>query len=107
MLEKPEIDYNTQNQLHRGRKPKHKPAPYRKESAEAKQRREERERRETEIEEANQKRQMKREEHEQFRKAMDRARKPGRDGQRRLGRESKLLPQMVENLLERLKDQNS
>ena len=44
-------------------------------------------------------RQRKAEERERFRRAMAKARKPGRDGQRRLGRESGLLLEKVKKLV--------
>ena len=105
MLENLEASPHLQKQPPRGRHSRPKPAPFKKESDNARQRKDERERRELKIEETHRKRQAAREEHDRFRKAMDKARKPGRDGQRRLGRESRLLPQMVENLLGRLQDQ--
>ena len=105
------LDSSRDNQNRRGKPPdlrfsRHKPAPFEKEFSQAKRRKEEQERRNREIEEANRRRQSRREEHQRFRKALEKARQPDRNGQRRLGRESKLLPQMVESLLERLKDQH-
>lgn len=44
-------------------------------------------------------RQRKTEDRERFRRAMAKARKPGRDGQRRLGRESGLLLEKVKNMV--------
>ncbi|KAK5633407.1 hypothetical protein RRF57_009121 [Xylaria bambusicola] len=60
--------------------------------AEAAERAAEKERREAE-------RQRKNEERERFRRAMAKARKPGRDGQRRLGRESGLLLEKVKKMV--------
>ncbi|KAI0905439.1 hypothetical protein F4824DRAFT_491474 [Ustulina deusta] len=60
--------------------------------AEAAERAAEKERREAE-------RQCKTEERERFRRAMAKARKPGRDGQRRLGRESGLLLEKVKKMV--------
>ncbi|KAI0521441.1 hypothetical protein F5B22DRAFT_596846 [Xylaria bambusicola] len=60
--------------------------------AEAAERAAEKERREVE-------RQRKNEERERFRRAMAKARKPGRDGQRRLGRESGLLLEKVKKMV--------
>jgi hypothetical protein len=60
--------------------------------AEAAERAAERDRRDAE-------RQRKNEERERFRRAVAKARKPGRDGQRRLGRESGLLLEKVKKLV--------
>ena len=105
------LDISEGNQNHHERPvdkriPRSKPAPFEREFSRACQRKDEQERRKKEIEEADRRRQARREEHLKFRKALENARKPDRNGQRKLGRESKLLPKMVENLLERLKDQN-
>ncbi|KAI1294283.1 hypothetical protein F5Y03DRAFT_373291 [Xylaria venustula] len=60
--------------------------------AEAAERQAEKERRDAE-------RQRKTDERERFRRAMAKARKPGRDGQRRLGRESGLLLEKVKRMV--------
>lgn len=65
----------------------------------------EKEKRDLEHKEAEEKRQeqrRKRAEYQKFRKSVEKARRPDKKGQRRLGRECKLLPRMVETLLQRL-----
>ncbi|KAK4697281.1 hypothetical protein P7C71_g766, partial [Lecanoromycetidae sp. Uapishka_2] len=79
--------------------PRPKVVPFQKEALHAQQRREERERRQKEIEERNRERQAKIEERERFRKAMAKARTGGRDGQRKLGRESKVLLEKVQRMM--------
>lgn len=76
-----------------------KPIPFRKEAQLAQQRIEERELRQKQIEENNQQRQAKIEERERFRKAMAKARAGGKDGQRKLGRESKVLLEKVQRMM--------
>lgn len=76
-----------------------KAVPFQKEALLAQQRREERERRQKEIEENNRERQAKIEERERFRKSMAKARSGGRDGQRKLGRESKVLLEKVQRMM--------
>ncbi|KAM0797287.1 hypothetical protein BDR22DRAFT_892393 [Usnea florida] len=78
--------------------PRPKAVPFRKEALRAQQRREENERRRKEYEEASRQRQAKIEERERFRKAMAKARSGGRDGQRKLGRESKVLLEKVQRM---------
>ena len=85
--------------------PRHKKAarrkavPFRKEALLAQQRREENERRRKEYEEAGRQRQAKIDERERFRKAMAKARSGGRDGQRKLGRVSKVLLEKVQRMV--------
>ena len=87
-------------QLPRHKKaPRPKAVPFRKEALLAQQRREENERRRKEHEEASRQRQAKIEERERFRKAMAKARSGGRDGQRKLGRESKVLLEKVQRIV--------
>ena len=106
MLEEPEHAPREKNQdpdqqqQPRQRKPRRpKPVPFRKEAVLAQQRREENERRRKEVEEGNRQRQEKVAERERFRKAMAKARSGGRDGQRKLGRESKVLLEKVQRML--------
>ena len=104
MLDEPEPASRERNdtpqQLPRRRKPpRPKPVPFRKETLLAQQRREEKERRQTELQESNRQRQAKMEERERFRKAMAKARSGGRDGQRKLGRESKVLLEKVKRIV--------
>ena len=79
--------------------PRPKVMPFRKEALLAQQRREENERRRKEYEEASRQRQAKIDEREKFRKAMAKARSGGRDGQRKLGRESKVLLEKVQRMV--------
>ena len=79
-----------------------KPKPFRKEIERAQRAKEERKRRQKEFEEMQQQKQRRYEERAKFRKAVEKARRPDHKGQRRLGRESKLLPGMVENLIKKL-----
>ncbi|KAL6719859.1 hypothetical protein ACLMJK_001780 [Lecanora helva] len=81
------------------RPPRPKPVPYNKEAQLAQQRKEEREARRKEIEEMNRQREAKREERERFRRAMAKARSGGKNGQRKLGRESKVLLEKVQRLV--------
>ena len=104
MLDQPEPapreQQDTQQQLPRRRKPlRPKTIPFRKEALLAQQRSEEREQRQKEIEEGKRQRQAKIDERERFRKAMAKARSGGRDGQRKLGRESKVLLEKVQRIM--------
>ena len=74
--------------------------PFSSASREAQRRKQEAERRREEKERAEQERQRKLEERERHRKAMAAARKGGRNGQRKLGRESGVLLDRVKRLLE-------
>ncbi|KAK3056495.1 hypothetical protein LTS18_011650 [Coniosporium uncinatum] len=81
------------------RRPKRaKPAPFSKEAARAQKAREEAEARSRVREEADRQRQEKFEERERFRRAMAKARDP-RTGQRKLGRESKVLLEKVRRVV--------
>ncbi|KAI1495890.1 hypothetical protein F5X99DRAFT_422570 [Biscogniauxia marginata] len=82
----------------RKQKPR-KPGYFDKAAADAERKRTEEEARAQEVERRNAERQRKIEERERFRKAMAKARKPGRDGQRKLGRESGLLLQKVKKMV--------
>lgn len=102
MLDGPELapreQKNTQQQLPRQRKPpRPKAVPFRKEALLAQQRREENEKRQQDFEEGNRQRQAKMDERERFRKAMAKAR--AGDGQRKLGRESKVLLEKVQRMV--------
>ena len=107
MLDQPESTREPEAGPRQRRFSRPKPAPYQKQFIQAQQRKEERDRRQQAFEEANRQRQTRREDSEKFRKQLDKARRPGRDGQRRLGRESKFLPNMVENLLKKLDEQKN
>lgn len=78
---------------------KPRPIPFEKEAREAQQKKEEAQKRQEAKEEANRQRQQKFEERERFRKAMAKARVGGRDGQRKLGRESKILLERVKRIV--------
>lgn len=89
-----------QNQQHtdrRARKPK--PAPFKKESEHAARRKAEAEERRRAREEAERQRKEKIEERDRFRKAMAKARTGGPNGQRKLGRESKVLLERVRKMV--------
>jgi len=78
-----------------------RPIPFQKEAVLAKQRAGEREARQEAFEKAARERDAKREERERFRKAMAKARTGGRDGgQRKLGRESKVLLEKVQRMVQ-------
>ncbi|KAI4137693.1 MAG: hypothetical protein LQ341_005028 [Variospora aurantia] len=81
----------------RHRKPK--TVPFEKEARLAENRRREHELRRQEAEQARSERQRKNEERERFRKAMAKARTGGKNGQRKLGRESKVLLERVKNIV--------
>ena len=97
--EKQQDQQQQQQQPRWGKPPRPKPVPFRKEALLAQQRREEGERRRKEIEEGNRQRQENLDGRERFRKAMAKARSGGRDGQRKLGRESKVLLEKVQRML--------
>ncbi|MCJ1278265.1 hypothetical protein MMC21_006080 [Puttea exsequens] len=102
MLDEPDIPQNEPNEpnLRRQRRPtRPKPVPFEKETRLAQQRSEERERRQKEIEESSRQRHAKLKERERWRKAMEKARVGGRDGKRKLGRESKVLLERVQRMV--------
>ncbi|KAI1105154.1 hypothetical protein F4804DRAFT_331546 [Jackrogersella minutella] len=82
----------------RKQKPR-KPGYFDKAEADGERRRAEAEARTQEFERRNEERNRKITEREKFRKAMAKARTPGRDGQRKLGRESGLLLEKVKRLV--------
>ncbi|KAI9705334.1 MAG: hypothetical protein M1820_005164 [Bogoriella megaspora] len=91
----PEID----DRVHPDRRNRTRPKPFAKESAYASSKRQQAEERRKAKEEAMRQRQQKLEERERFRKAMAKAKQPGRDGKRRLGRESKILLERVQKMV--------
>ena len=98
--EVPELPPTQQHQLEAKRRPrKSKPVPFKKEARSAQRRREEAEQRRTAIQEAKEQRQHKIEERERFRRAMAKARTGGRNGQRKLGRESTVLLEKVQRVM--------
>lgn len=82
----------------RQRRPK--PVPFEKEARLAEKRKAEADTRRKQIEEAQRERQRKVEERERFRRAMAKARTGGKNGQRKLGRESKVLLEKVQRFVE-------
>ena len=81
----------------RQRKPK--VAPFAREQRRADQAKAEAEARRKAIEEADLQRQQKLEERDKFRRAMAKAKTPGRDGKRKLGRESTVLLEKVRKMV--------
>jgi len=82
---------------HYSKKPK--PIPFEKEAREAQRKKEEAEKRREEVEAARKEREKKLEERERFRKAMAKARTGGKNGQRKLGRESQVLLERVRRVV--------
>ena len=76
-----------------------KPRPFEWEARLAEQKREEARARQLIFEASNRERQEKAEEREKLRNAMAKARRPARNGQRKLGRESKVLLEKVKKLV--------
>ena len=76
-----------------------KPRPFEWEARLAEQKREEARARQLVFEASNRERQEKAEERERLRNAMAKARRPDRNGQRKLGRESKVLLEKVKKLV--------
>ncbi|KAL9038848.1 MAG: hypothetical protein Q9180_002882 [Flavoplaca navasiana] len=104
MLEEPEISKPPSNtrpspQARGNQSRRPKPVPYEKERRLAQQRKEEKVARREAAEKARLDRQHKIEERERFRKALAKARTGGKNGQRKLGRESKVLLEKVQNLV--------
>lgn len=99
MLDEPEAIPEPAQPARQRRPPRPKPAPFKKEALLAQQRKEEREKRQEAIERANRERQAKAEERERFRRAMAEARSGGKNGQRKLGRESKVLLEKVQKMV--------
>ncbi|KAL9000417.1 MAG: hypothetical protein Q9169_000934 [Polycauliona sp. 2 TL-2023] len=104
MLEEPSTstlpDASAPSKQAGGKRPRRaKPTPYEKETLLAQQRKEERDARHEAAEKGRLDRQHKIEERERFRKAMAKARTGGKNGQRKLGRESKVLLERVQSLV--------
>ncbi|KAL8835496.1 MAG: hypothetical protein Q9170_003298 [Blastenia crenularia] len=105
MLEEPEPKLVTndhesrQSNIRRKRPRKPKPIPFEKEAQLAQDHRAAEQRRREAAEKAQVERQRKIEERERFRKAMAKARTGGKNGQRKLGRESKILLEKVQNMV--------
>lgn len=107
MLKEPEIKHVpkdhglSQHNVRRKKARKPRPIPFKKEARLAQQRKEEQKQRRGAAEQARAERQRKIEERERFRKAMAKARTGGKNGQRKLGRESKVLLERVRNLVDK------
>ena len=98
-LDKSEAVDDTHMHPERKRMHRAKMKPFSKELKEAEKRRVDREAARKAREEALQERQRRLEERERWRKQMAKARQPGRNGQRKLGRESKVLLEKVQRLV--------
>ena len=105
MLDEPEKEvaqFDSQTSLQSNAVVKHrkpKPIPFVKEAKAAERQKEEAEARYKAIEEAKRQRRQKIEERERFRRAMAKARTGGRNGQRKLGRESQVLLERVKKIV--------
>lgn len=95
-------DYNTKPENDQGLHPSRRGRlnPFHREAAKAQKRKEEADARQKERERANAERSQKIEQREKFRRDMAKARKPGLDGKRKLGRESKVLLDRVRRMVE-------
>lgn len=96
LIEKEETSPETQ-QARRARKPK--TTPFKKEAEHAQRRKAEAEERRKAREEAERQRKEKMAERERFRRAMAKARTGGPGGQRKLGRESRVLLERVRRMV--------
>jgi hypothetical protein len=88
-----------EDQSRAGRIRRRKPQPFQRQVREAERRRREIEERIEARKQADQERQQKIEERERFRKAMAKARTGGKNGQRKLGRESAVLLEKVQRMV--------
>ena len=95
-LEQKSTDQTPDERVHPQRRQRMRPRTFGKEAEFAKRKREDAQERRKAKEEAMRQRQQKLAEREHFRKAMAKAKTPGRDGKRKLGRESKLLLEKVQ-----------
>lgn len=98
-LETPKSDRGSSSRP-RQRERKHKSKPFVREHEAAERRKAEAEARQKAREEAKRQRLLKIEERERFRRAMAKARAGGKNGQRKLGRESKVLLERVKRMTE-------
>lgn len=98
-IAKPIPDGTSDDQPLRSRVRKPKSVPFEKEARLAERRRIEAAARAREREESNRQRQQKLDERQRFRKAMAKARTGGKNGQRKLGRESKVLLEKVQRVM--------
>ena len=104
MLAQPDTTSDPLPEINKNKKRNAKPRPLEKEHRQAQLEKERRDLEYSVAQEKQQERKRKQEEYQRFRKSVEKARRPDKNGQRRLGRECKLLPQMVEGLLKRLGD---
>lgn len=107
MLSEPEVKQlqltdttNDDGMRRRPREKRRKKAPFEQEARLAEQRRAEQMAKRKEFEEKRQQREQKLQERERFRKAMAKARVGGRNGQRKLGRESAVLLEKAKRIME-------
>ncbi|KAF2435467.1 hypothetical protein EJ08DRAFT_729957 [Tothia fuscella] len=96
-LEEPEV--STEQPIYPRKHHRQRQDPFAKESQFAQQKREEAEKRQQEREEANRQRKQALEGRERMRRAVVKARTPGRDGKRKLGRESGMLLEKVKKMV--------
>ncbi|KAL8947655.1 MAG: hypothetical protein Q9222_006088 [Ikaeria aurantiellina] len=99
MLEEPAVNNLPESSQRPRRHRKPKQDPFKKESSKAITRNQEQAEKRAAIEQARQEKQKKVEERERCRKAMAKARTGGKNGQRKLGRESKILLERVKSLV--------
>ncbi|KAL0264980.1 hypothetical protein SLS55_000936 [Diplodia seriata] len=95
----PEPEENTGQRERRPRKKQQRPQTFGKEAALGQKRKEEAEARRAAREEADRQRQEKLAARERMRKQMAKARTPGKDGKRRLGREAPVLLERVKRIV--------
>lgn len=99
LMDAPEIASERPNEGRGRRERRPKPVPFKKEFEDGQRRKREAEERRIAREQAEQDRKNKIEEREKFRRAMAKARSGGRNGQRKLGRESKPLLERVKKMM--------
>jgi hypothetical protein len=102
MLDTPEVTLPPRQQTFQPRPPRNKkgkPGYFEKEEAFAEQQRTEAQARRDDFERRNKERKGKIEERERFRKAMAKARSGGKNGQRKLGKESQVLLERVKRMV--------
>ncbi|KAI9819776.1 MAG: hypothetical protein M1826_001085 [Phylliscum demangeonii] len=92
-------DDEVENAAHRPRRRQAKPDPFQRELLLAQARKAEAEERRRQRDEAEREREQKREARERHRRAMAKARTGGKNGQRKLGRESKMLLERVKKMV--------
>jgi hypothetical protein len=98
-LEEPEAVAAHQQPTYPRKHARQRQDPFAKESQFAQQKREEAEKRQQEREESNRQRKQALDDRERMRRAVVKARTPGRDGKRKLGRESGMLLEKVKKMV--------